>query len=100
MRRRFKIIAFILIATFLIARPALSLSGYVRYKRSKAPASYALIIFKDHGKEIRRVLTDDNGFYYIQLPKGKYGVKIKHKKRSKNEQLRIRSREDRHDFSI
>ncbi len=100
MKRRLKTIAFILISTFLIASPAFSLGGYVRYKGSKAPASYALIVFKNHGKEVSRVLTDDNGFYFIKLPKGNYGVVIKHKKKSKNKNLRIKSHKDRHDFSI
>ena len=64
----------------LTVQPALALSGYVRYRGSSRPAAYAIIIFIKHGKEVRRALTDENGFYYISLPNGKYVVKVKHKK--------------------
>jgi hypothetical protein len=100
MKRGIKIIAIILAAIFFMAQSALALSGYVRYRSSSRPASYAIIIFKKHGKEVRRVLTDNNGFYYIALPNGRYGVKVKHKKRTQNEKLRIRSSNDRYDIAF
>ena len=93
-------VAFALLSTCMIVQSVWSLSGYVRYQRSRKPASYAMLIFERHKREISRVMTDDRGFYFIQLPAGKYGVRIKHKNRSRNERLKIRSLEDRHDFSL
>ena len=93
-------VAFAALSTFVIVHSAWSLSGYVRYQRGRKPASYAMLIFEKHKREISRVMTDDRGFYFIKLPVGNNGVKIKHKNKSKNERLKIRSREDRHDFSL
>ena len=100
MKRKLKIITLVLATFCLMVQPALALSGYVRYGGSSKPASYAIIIFIKHGKEVRRALTDDNGFYYISLPNGKYAVKVTHKKRTKNQKLCVRSSSDQYDFTI
>jgi Carboxypeptidase regulatory-like domain len=75
--RRFATLATLLYFTFVAAAEAQTVRGTVRVSAGGAPAQYALVVFSQGGHEMARVITDQNGFYFVRsLSPGHYLVHI------------------------
>jgi Carboxypeptidase regulatory-like domain len=75
--RRSIVLCALLLCVFTGAAQAQTVRGTVRASAGNAPAPYAIVVFTQSNREVARVITDQNGFYFVRsIPPGRYEVHI------------------------
>jgi hypothetical protein len=74
--RRCAVMGALLLFVFAGTAEAQTVRGTVRLN-GNAPAAYAIVVFSQGGREVARVITDTNGFYFVRsISPGRYDVHI------------------------
>jgi hypothetical protein len=79
---------------------AQTVRGTVR-SSGNAPAAYVIVVFSQGSREVARVITDSNGFYFVRtLPPGRYDVHILRQNKDESRKIEVPPAGGTFDFSL